>query len=145
MRCLRCGENHFSEVCRNAIKCANCKGPHLASDKLCIAYCYNLEVMELKGKIEANIKDAALLIDERFAKEFNIRVEETQVIASIEDQNKYLNSLTGLEDADLLDNIENPQILPIGEGETQSGVGEFTDNNSSINSEERRRFRVQAV
>ena len=41
-KCLLCGESHFRKGCPNKEarkpKCANCKGPHVASYKGCLAY-----------------------------------------------------------------------------------------------------------
>lgn len=120
IRCLRCGENHNVERCQNEYRCVNCGGDHLASYQRCIIYCFNLEVLELKTIIDSNIRDATLLVAEKFRTQFNIIINEAGCVSSIEDENRYHTSkaLQSLADFEALNLSNPPPNEPIGNSET---------------------------
>lgn len=89
MRCPRCGENHYIGDCENSVHCANCGGKHQATDRQCIVYAYNLEVIEIKSKLEANFRDAAAITSEKFLCNYNIDIGEDHLVSSDEDKLRY--------------------------------------------------------
>lgn len=133
IRCLRCGEYHKSEGCNNNIKCANCGGRHLASDEICIVYNYNLEILEMKSKLESSFKDAAILVSEKFREEFNIIIEEDLIVRSEADENRYLESKNLKSGAVPAQSI-NPQ---------PSSVQSVTELNRRIDVDQRKMLKIK--
>lgn len=91
LRCLRCGQDHYSEDCENIQpSCANCRGNHIASDKSCVVYCYNLDLLETKAKLECSNKEAARLTSKKYLSEFNIWINDEVVVFSEQDENSFI-------------------------------------------------------
>ncbi|XP_048239037.1 uncharacterized protein LOC125372628 [Haliotis rufescens] len=61
--CQRCGEGHDNTDCTAEVKCANCKGTHLASSKLCPEWQKQTKILKLKHENNISFYEAKKLIE----------------------------------------------------------------------------------
>lgn len=103
LRCQWCGRGHHGDDCTNEYSCANCGGNHHAADKKCVLYGYNLDIMELKAKLESNYTEAAALVGQKLYVNFDILIEEDSIIATEEGILQYQASKA----------VQNQKIFPL--------------------------------
>ncbi|XP_071114711.1 uncharacterized protein [Haliotis cracherodii] len=61
--CQPCGEGHDNTNCTADVKCANCKGTHLASSKLCPEWLKQSKILKLKHENNISFYEAKKLIE----------------------------------------------------------------------------------
>lgn len=116
--CFKCGEDHEAKKCTNIVKCINCKGPHDALYKECIARIQESEINKRRVYDNISYKEARQLVkgndfvmDRRREIQMRGRNVSIQEIRQKDEGNSGRDNISSQEDAESEMTLEGPVIL----------------------------------
>lgn len=80
IRCVRCGGGHRDDDCHRPIQCCNCGEPHLASDRECVIFKFNVDVVTLRSALGNNLKEATYMTQALYQAEQQIFIEDSRIV-----------------------------------------------------------------
>ena len=118
--CNKCGKaGHTGNSCQRDLNCANCQEPHRSSDRKCILYKFEQEVIATKTRLGCDLKEA------------RNKVLETRITPNT----TYAEILKTKREMRKQQNIENAQRQNVMNNTQQTQMGETNNDTSSSNSQ----------
>ncbi|XP_046545770.1 uncharacterized protein LOC124255870 [Haliotis rubra] len=80
--CCRCSGAHDSSECTHDLKCANCKGEHMASSKSCPTFEYESKILKIKHTKNITYSEAKLLVQSTAAPSSSVKTYSAAISSS---------------------------------------------------------------